>query len=189
MPKGSREEMGERGRALEAAFYRSDPDPWRELRRSEAIAAEAIAEASGLGDRTLAGRLASLGIRAETLAALTLLPLVEVAWADGKMDAREKAAVLSGAESTGIDAENPSHGLLRLWLEDRPAPDLTSIWREFIAAVCRELAPDERRRLRANVVGRARRVAEAAGGILGLGSHVSAEEEAVLADLERAFRV
>jgi hypothetical protein len=189
MAKGSRDKLEERGRALDEAFYRSDPDPWRELRRSEAAAAEALAEASGLADPALLARLAGLGIRAETLAALTLIPLVEVAWADGKMDAREKAAVLSGAESTGIDAGNPSHGLLRLWLDDPPAPDLVAVWREFIAAVCRELTPDERKRLRSKVVDRARRVAEAAGGILGLGSHVSAEEEAVLADLGRAFPV
>ena len=187
MPKGSREDLYERGRALEGAFYRSDSDPWRELRRSEAAAAQAIAEASGLEDPALFARLAGLGIRAETLPALTLLPLVEVAWADGKLEAREREAVLAGAESTGIGVESPSHGLLRLWLEDRPPSDLTSIWREFIAAACGELSRDERRRLRANIVGRARRVAEAAGGILGLGSRVSAEEEAVLADLERAF--
>lgn len=189
MPNDPREALRERGRALEEAFYRSDPDPWRQLRQSEAAAAEALAEASGITDRALLARLAGLGIRAETLAALTLIPLVEVAWADGKMDEREKAAVLSGAESTGIGAESPSHGLLRLWLEDRPAPDLTQVWREFIAGVGRELAPDERRRLRANIVGRARRVAEAAGGFLGLGSRVSREEEAVLDDLERAFGV
>jgi len=188
MPKGSRDRLDERGRALEEVFYRNDPGPWSELRRREAAAAEALAEASGLADPALLARLAGLGIRAETLAALTLIPLVEVAWADGKMDAREKAAVLSGAESTGIDSESPSHGLLRLWLEDRPAPDLVAIWREFIAALCLELSAAERRRLRSRVVDRARRVAEAAGGILGLG-HVSAEEEAVLADLERAFPV
>ncbi len=187
MAKGSRGGLDERGRALEGAFYRSDPDPWRELRRREVAAAEAIAEASGLEDPALLGRLAGLGIRAETLPALTLLPLVEVAWADGKLQKRERDAVLAGAESTGIGAKSPSHGLLRLWLEDRPPPDLTSIWREFITALCQELSADERRRLRANIVGRARRVAEAAGGILGLGDRVSAEEEAVLADLERAF--
>jgi hypothetical protein len=187
MAEGSREDLDARGRALEHAFYRSDPDPWRELRASEAAAVDAIAEASGLADRALLARLAGLGIRAETLPALTLLPLVEVAWADGKLSGPERDAVLAGAESTGIGAESPSHGLLRLWLEDRPPPDLTSLWREFIAAVCRELSADERRRLGSNIVGRARRVAEAAGGILGLGDPVSPEEEAVLADLERAF--
>jgi hypothetical protein len=187
MSQGSRDELDAHGRALEEAFYRSDPDPWRELRRSEAAAADAIAEASGLADRALLARLAGLGIRAETLPALTLLPLVEVAWADGKLETRERDAVLEGAESTGIGTDTPSHGLLRLWLEDRPPSDLTSLWREFIGAICKELSDDERRRLGANLVGRARRVAEAAGGILGLGDPVSSEEEAVLADLERAF--
>ncbi len=41
--------------------------------------------------------------------------------------------------------------------------------------------------LRADLLGRARRVAEAAGGFLGLGRRVSAAEQAVLERLAAAF--
>ena len=183
--------LQDRQQALEDAFYRKDTESYRvqlELRREEEDALEDLATASGISDEAVLRRLAGLGIRADTLAALTLIPLIEVAWADGKMDAKEREAVLSGAESTGIERESPSHGLLEIWIEDQPAPDLVDAWREFISTLCREFSNEQRTRLERNILSRAREVAEAAGGFLGLGPKVSKEERAVLESLERAFQ-
>jgi tellurite resistance protein len=183
--------LGNRQHALEDAFYREDTETYRaelELREQEESALEDLASASGIGDEALLRRLAALGIRADTLAALTLIPLIEVAWADGKMDASEREAVLFGAESTGIPRESPSHGLLRIWIEDQPAPDLVDAWSEFIRTLCRELSDEQRARLERNILDRAREVAEAAGGFLGLGPKVSKQERAVLESLARAFQ-
>ena len=182
--------LQDRRRALEDAFFRRKAEEHREalrLREREVAAREALAEASGIEDEAVLARLAELGIRADTLAALTLIPLVEVAWADGRMEEPERRAVLAGAESTGIDPDSPSHGLLRLWLEDRPPPDLVTLWRDFITALCKDLDPAERRRLADRILERGLRVAEAAGGFLGLTSAVSKEERAVLEELRGAF--
>jgi hypothetical protein len=180
-----------RQHALEDAFYREDTESYRaalELRKEEESALEDLATASGIGDEALLRRLAGLGIRADTLAALTLIPLIEVAWADGKMNEGEREAVLFGAESTGIPRESPSHGLLRIWTLDQPAPDLVDAWSEYIRALCRELGDEQRARLERNILRRARAVAEAAGGFLGLGSKVSKKESAALESLARAFQ-
>jgi hypothetical protein len=190
MPKDVQESLRARGKALEEAFFRKEEQKLRELQRlrlDEESATLALREASGIDDEAILKRLSGLGVRAETLAALTLIPLVEVAWADDRMEKQERQAVLAGAESTGIAVGSPSHGLLKLWLDDRPAPDLFYAWREFIQALCTQLSADERLRLRENVVGRARRVAEAAGGFLGLGDPVSEVESAVLEDLTSLF--
>jgi hypothetical protein len=104
------------------------------------------------------------------------------------MDAKEREAVLFGAESTGISKESPSHSLLRIWIEDPPAPDLVDAWSEFISALSREFNEEQRGRLQRNILGRAREVAEAAGGFLGLGRKVSKKESATLDSLARAFR-
>lgn len=179
----------DRRRALEDAFYPEAATDSRErlrLREREAAAVPALREASGITDESILRRLAGLGIRAETLAALTMIPIVEVAWADGEVDERERAAILAGAEAVGIDPGSPSHSLLHLWTLDAPPPELTRLWREFIAALARELEPEERDRLRERIVGRARSVARAAGGFLGVGS-ISPDEERVLAALERSF--
>jgi hypothetical protein len=176
-------------RALEQAFYPASASGHREqlrLREQELAAVPALREASGIADDALLRRLAGLGIRVETLAALTMIPIVEVAWADGSMDARERDAVLAGATSAGIEPGSPSFGLLELWTLDAPAPDLVQAWRAFIAALGGELDPAERARLAEKIVGRARAVAEAAGGARGRGA-VSPEEERVLQELGRAF--
>jgi hypothetical protein len=181
--------LDERSRALEAAFFPSHASDYREairLREQELVAVGALREASGIAEESTLRRLAGLGIRAETLAALTMIPIVEVAWADGEMDARERDAILVGAESVGIEPGSASHGLLRIWTEDPPAPDLLDAWREFIRALHGELEEGERRRLREKLVGRARSVAEAAGGILGV-DPVSPAEQKVLVDLDLAF--
>jgi len=183
--------LQDRQHALEDAFYRKDTESYRvqlELRQVEEDALEDLANASGISDQAVLRRLAGLGIRADTLAALTLIPLIEVAWADGKMDAKEREAILSGAESTGIERESPSHGLLRIWIEDPPAPDLVDAWSEFIGILCREFSGEQRAHLERNILGRARRVAEAAGGFLGLGPKVSKQESAVLESLASAFQ-
>ena len=190
MAKDVQDALRSRGRALEEAFFRKEGKRLRELQRmrqDEESATHALREASGIDDEAILQRLSGLGVRAETLAALTLIPLVEVAWADDRMEKQEREAVLAGAESTGIAGGSPSHGLLELWLDDRPPPDLFSAWRDFIQALCGQLSADERLRLRENVVGRARRVAEAAGSFLGLGDPVSKVESAVLEELEHLF--
>ena len=181
--------LEETGRALDQAFFTEGAEPYREqlrLKEQERAAVDALREASDIDDDALLQSLAGLGIRVETLAALTMIPIVEVAWADGHMDDKERDAILSGAESTGIEPGSPSHGLLRLWTEERPAPALTSAWEAFIGALSGELTAAERDRMRERIVGRARAVAEAAGGFLGVGA-VSREERAVLDGLERAF--
>src|SRR5512134_3789674 len=129
------EGMKERGKALEEAFFKKQHEKQLakiRLQQEQEEARESLAAASGItDDAALLDRLAALGIRAETLAALTLIPLVEVAWADGKMDARERDAILRGAESSGIQPGSPSYGLLEIWTQDRPAPELLESWRKY----------------------------------------------------------
>jgi hypothetical protein len=181
--------LDEPGRALDQAFFTEAAEPYRDqlrVKEQERAAVDALREASDIDDDGLLRSLAGLGIRVETLAALTMIPIVEVAWADGHMDDKERNAILSGAESTGIETGSPSYGLLRIWTEDQPAPALTEAWRGFISALGRELSDGERDRMRARIVGRARAVAESAGGFLGVGA-ISREERAVLDALDRAF--
>jgi hypothetical protein len=175
-------------RAIEAAFYKQDVVSFRSALAAEELeAAGAIGRATGIDDPDLLARLAELGIRPETLAALTLVPLIETAWADGVMDAKERAAVLHGAATSGIAPESASYRLLEIWTMERPAPEITAIWREFIAAIAESLSERERAALRAKIIGRAWAVANAAGGFLDAAPSVSAEEHAALASLDSAF--
>ena len=74
-----------------------------------------------------------------------------------------------------------------IWLRRKPAPALLEAWEQYIRALGRELGEAERRALRDEVLKDARSIAEAAGGIFGLGA-VSADEQRMLQRLEAAFQ-
>ena len=159
-----------------------------QLQAQERAARDLIAEATGITDMGLLAELAGLGIRVETLSALTLVPLIEVAWADGEMDAAERERILDGATSIGIEAGSTSYRLLEIWIEESQAPDLTNLWHDFTRALCDQLTPAEAEKLEQNVLGRARSVAAAAGDARERSPYVSDVEEACLAKLAEAFR-
>jgi tellurite resistance protein len=187
-PKG--ESIDQRERELAEAFFHGDAEALRahlELRGEESAARESLAAATGINDPTVVAELAGLGIRVDTLAALTLIPLIHVAWADGEMDQRERQAILDAAEATGSEKGSTSYRLLEIWTLEEPPMDLTNAWQAFIGALSTQLSSDEGERLRANLLGRAREVAAAAGSRLDRSPHVSAEEDACLQSLARAF--
>jgi len=183
--------LGDRKKALEDQFFDKENrkliERLREQERRQA-AREGLAEISGISDGEVLDRLVSVGIHPDTWAALALVPLVEVAWANGKVEERERRAILAAAESNGIEPGSPSHELLAGWLERRPDARLLEAWGELTVELCSRLDAHQREALRREILDRARSVAEAAGGLLGLVNKVSREEEVVLAELEKAFR-
>jgi hypothetical protein len=138
-------------------------------------------------DDGLLDHLADLGIGPETALAVMLIPLVSVAWADGDVADRERAAILEAAEEREIRAGTPAHALLDSWLGSKPGPELVGMWRRYVANVWSELTPAERDDLRRRLLGLARGVAEAAGGFLGLGSRISKAEQQVLDEIAAAL--
>jgi hypothetical protein len=182
--------LGDRKRALEEEFFRKKERAILERVRATQAKDEArktLAEASGLADDAVLDRLLDLGIDPGTFLALGLVPVVEVAWADGHLDAREKQAVIVGLEASGIASGSPSRALVESWLETRPPAAMLEAWTAYMRSLCARLSAEQRGELRSAILGRARNVAEAAGGFLKLGSKVSWAEEEMLARLEQAF--
>jgi hypothetical protein len=77
--------------------------------------------------------------------------------------------------------------LFEQWLAEPPPPVLLAAWKDYISAFSSTLSQEARRTLKRELLGRARAVAEAAGGFLGLGRKISPAEERVLKQLEGAF--
>jgi hypothetical protein len=151
-------------------------------------AREMVVAIWGITDGAVLNKLVELGLTADTVAAISLTPLVEVAWADGKLDKKERAAVLEAAQQYGLEPGDVSYLLLEGRLGERPDPDLMETWRAYIRLMSKILDAEALGAVRGELIARARKVAEASGGILGLGSKVSKEELAVLDELEQAFR-
>jgi hypothetical protein len=116
-----------------------------------------------------------------------MIPLVEVAWADGEVDEKERRAILSAAEKKGIKKGGVEHDVLERWLVRKPDPKLLETWIDYTRALCERMQPAGRVALKNDLLGRARGIAEAAGGFLGLGNKVSDAEASMLHQLETAF--
>jgi hypothetical protein len=179
-----------RRRELEDAFFKEHDEELLKAIRQEAASKErkkALADAAGISDEDLLDQLDRHSVCSETVAALSLVPLIAVAWADGVMDAKERNAVLDAAEKEGVVKGHTSHQLLESWLGNKPSRQLLEVWKNYVTALSESLSVSARDALKDDLLGRARTVAEAAGGLLGFGKKVSKSEQVVLADLEEAF--
>lgn len=181
--------MSQQTAALEEAFYRTtDGLVAVEVHEKLTLGTteDVLAEITGIADREVLGELRSLEITPRTLMAFSLFPSIHVAWADGKRETKEKAAILNSADRLGIASDSAAFKLLDSWLSREPSEELLLAWKSFIHAVGPELSSGAFQEQRSAAMKRARTVAEAAGGFLGF-RPTSASENAAIAELEAAF--
>ena len=158
----------------------------REAEHDRTRQMQTLAEVSGIEDVEVLEKLVLLGIRSETLAALTLYPLLAVAWADGVVDRHERDAVLRGAEECGVEPGSVAHDLIRGWLTERPDTLLLGAWRGFARELASRVTPEWRVVFARELLARAQAVADASGGFLAL-DKTSSVERRVLDTLRSAF--
>jgi tellurite resistance protein len=182
--------LEERRRALENQFFEKENArllaAFQEHESQDEDRAE-LARRCGLPSGPLGDKLMDVGVRAESLTALIVLPLVAVAWADSKVTPPERSAVLAKAEEFGIVDGSPAQALLTRWLDRRPPSALLEAWHDYVTALSDQLETPDSESLAEHLVDAARSVAAADGGFLGIGPKTSADERAVLAQIARAF--
>ena len=184
--------LSQRGRSLEEAFFRERDAKLIEERKKleqQKKSKEELAVISGITNPEILDKLIALGVSPGVLASLSVLPLVEVAWADGKLDPKEKDAILLAAAQGGLSKGSVDYNLLDAWLKERPSSQCLEAWLHYIAGLREVLNQQELNDLKASLLGRARRVAEATGGLMGIGSKISAEEQDILKKMENAFNL
>ncbi len=188
----SDEFFGDRRRALEESFFAKRNQQLLEQMQQQ-VSAEtkraSLSAASGITDPAVLDVLVDSGVEPATLAAMSLVPLIQVAWADGSVEPQERDAILQAAHAEGLDKQDAAYQLLERWLQQPPDKSLLGAWKDYVGALSKKLSDEARQQLQQDVLGRARQVAEAAGGILGLVHKVSAAERAVLAELEQTFSI
>jgi hypothetical protein len=181
--------LEDRGKALENQFYEKENAEKLHAMKDKLDAAgskEELRKASGMSDDAVLDKLVALGIRGNTIAALSLVPLVQVAWADGVIQENERVAIMQGAHGKGLDEGTSGYELLHGWLKKEPSDELFAAWEAYIKALAAQLNDEQNRLLKNQILGFAKMVAASAGGILGFGK-VSASEEKVLHRIEAAF--
>jgi hypothetical protein len=174
---------------IDAVFHNRDKqlvETFRE-RLDQLERRQQLAHVSGIRDDAFLDRLLGLGFTAESLAALGLVPLVWVAWADGEVAAKERDRIVAMAQAAGIEPHNGRFPLLEHWLKRRPTPEMVAAWRDYIGQLRETMTAEDLETLRREILDRAGEVARASGGVLGFGEKVSPAEQAVLTQLEQAF--
>jgi hypothetical protein len=185
----TKDALEDRRQALEDEFFhRVDEKLLAEMRAKSAAETnrKELEAATGITDSDLLDELLAVGATAESVSAISLVPLILVAWSDGKLDAEEREPIAQAAKNEGISSGSPAEKLLEHWLATKPKRELASTWKHYISAVMQRMSDDAKLSLRREIIGRANAVANASGGILGFGK-VSSDEKRVIAELEKTL--
>ena len=182
-----RDIIQERGRSLEDDYFRKKD---RELiekiqRAAEADRARAdIGRAAGLTDPALAGELQALGFTAETVALLPLVPVLQMAWAEGGITAAERGLLVNLARSRGIAEGSAADAQLTAWMTNPPGEEVFAGAGRLIRAMLDSGASPG---LNADdLVAHCESIASASGGVFGIG-RISGEERKLLASIAEAL--
>lgn len=122
-----------------------------------------IAASTG-GDIEVAERIKALGFDGDSARIFDLMPLVHVAWADGKIQRGERAKILELLVARGIEEGSEAFATMESMLEQRPDE---GFMRETLAAL-RDVVGTEHAKTQ-SIVDLCIEVAAASGGLLGLG--------------------
>ena len=182
-----RDAFADRGRGLEEEYFRKrEAELVEKLRQRHAADAsrQQLSEQAGVADTEILQDLQELGYTPETVSLLYLVPLVEVAWAEGGVSDRERELIVEAARARGIEAGSTADALLTEWLTTEPSEQVFERNLRVIRAILAARPEAEREASRSDLLSTATAVAEASGGVLGFRA-VSPEERALLARISR----
>lgn len=182
--------FNERGKALEDLFFQNVDQKLLERLRDEIDGKETkrdIRSACGIRNDAVLSELANLGVRGETILAVSLIPLVAVAWADGNVSAEERSRILEAEEAQHIDSESATHQLLNYWLDNNPGPQMLESWKHFIYELRGLLTPAHGTLFDAEIMERSEAVAKASGGYFTYGA-ISPSEQKVLDEVTETLK-
>jgi hypothetical protein len=177
--------VAKRGRALEDEYFRKkDRELIEKLRQAASIeeARKELGRKAGLDDPKLIQELRDLGFTPDTISLLPLVPIVQMAWAEGGITKPERELILRLARNRGIEPGSAADAKLTEWLNTRPAEDVFARAMRLIRAML-DAGSGQTADLKADdLVKYCEEIASASGGILGIG-RISAEERALLASI------
>ena len=175
--------IGERGRSLEADYFRRRDQELLERARDQEAKTERrrqLAAALGTDDEAVVTGLVELGFDAATAPLLDVVPAVQVAWSDGTLPAQERAEIERILARTELHAAAKAGArMVAEWLSRQPRAELFRLATEALRLRAAHLSPDARTALVSRIIGDCKAVAAASGGVFGLGALSSAEADRI----------
>lgn len=140
-------------------------------------AREQLRTRTGLADAQL-DELESLGFTADTVSLLPLVPVLQVAWADGSVSPAERTALINLARERNIADGSAADTQLKDWLSHRPADEVFASAGHLIAAILS--GPNAEHLSADDLVKYCEIIASASGGMFGF-HKISSAERALIA--------
>jgi preprotein translocase subunit Sec63 len=178
----------------EQYFLKKETELLDEIRLHAACRSERrdLAEATGFADEEILRELQDLGYSRETVRLFHVLPLLQVAWADGFVTRQERELIVGVARTRKFYEGSASDAQLQDWFRNKPSEQFFTRTNRIINTLLTALAPEERSANSDRLVALCTDVASASGGFLGLGKVSDAERlaiEKVAAELEQRHPV
>ena len=116
-----------------------------------------------------------------------MVPIIQVAWAEGGVSDEERALILEFARERGIQSGSVADQQLSLWLRERPGEDVFARATRLIRAMLDHPDAQGQTLRLEDLIHRCEEIAAASGGILGFGK-ISGEERALLGRIQAALK-
>ena len=170
----------------EGYFHKKEQELISQLRGRAARESERLEMGATLGttDADILVTLQELGYTRATVSVLHLVPLVQVAWAEGNVSKNEREMILEAARARGVEAGSEAHEHLTGWLNERPSEEFFERTLSVIGALLRMLPSEQSEIGKRDLVSYCTKVAEVSGGLIGFvrrSSRVCKEERELLA--------
>lgn len=177
-------------RDLEEEYFRKQDRELIERMRKAAAAEEsrrALGAQSGIQDPALLREIEQLGFTPETVSLLPLIPILQVAWAEGGVSLEERKLILDVARGRGIVADSAADRQLAEWLARKPSQEVFTRAGRLISAMLAAHSTEAGALTADDLVKYAESIAAASGGMFGL-NKISKEERAAIAQIASALR-
>jgi hypothetical protein len=147
----------------EEYFHKKDYELIEKMRRAAELDAEKerMAEIIGIDDPEILNTLAVMGFTPNTARLIFLTPLVQTAWAGGRVTLRQRRFIYEAARSHEIDEHGPAGKTLSEWFERQPSDAFFELALRVIRNILHFLPPDAHESRKRQLLQNCERVATA----------------------------
>lgn len=134
---------------------------------------------TGIRDAAMLEQLQELGFTPATIPLLPLIPVLQVAWAEGGVSVAERTAILNLARSRGIEVGSDADYQLVEWLDRRPSGETFHQATRLVAAMVEHPGEGFDDMTADDLLNYCEQIAHASGGIFGIGALSEGERKAL----------